>query len=432
MSEQTADQDAIDEQVSELEPALAAVFIAAMLLLRTGIDYVALLAALVARDIESAIAALHLDRAVFNDYVLERQGAFTKVGALVSDQLTAGKITFEKKRAPAAPPPATPDQPRPTARAPIYDPPRAPAPIGRAPDPAAPTAPAPTLPPAPPPPPSIPPLAGPGGGSVRFRFDMTNPRAEARIRTEAATRVAGYVDGQIETARRVIADGFARGEGPQTIATDIAGRINPISGRREGGIVGLSDPQVGYVDSMRRRLLSSDPDEMIKVLGRFDKDGKWIPETGQTLRDRRYDAQIKRAIRDVAAGKPDPLTGDKIDEMTAKYSDRLLKRRAEDIARTETASGVEMARAEATKQALDKAGLPDAAVTKTWIHQGGPRHARDWHISMNGQTVKGIDGVFFLPDGSVMLYPHDPDGGVKNNANCRCRGDQAIDWGYGL
>jgi hypothetical protein len=423
----------LNDLISGLEASLAAIFLAAILLWRTGIDYLALVAALRDRDVEGALYALHIDRDVFSDYSLERQSAFAKVGAVEADALTKDKTAFFKKRdretrtLPGLPGGA----PQPTARAPDFEPPRTPAPVRPTSAPAAPTAPAPTVPPTtrPPAPPT---LAAPGGGSIMFRFDMTNPRAETKIRTEAAARITGYVAEQIETARRVIADGFQRGEGPQTIATDITGRINPISGRREGGIVGLSDPQVDYVENMRRRLLSSDPDEMLKVLGRFDKDGKWVEGTGQTLRDRRFDPAIKKAIRDVAAGKPNPLTGEKIDEMTAKYSDRLLKRRAEDIARTETAQGVEMARAEATKQALAKDGLPDDAVTKEWIHQGGIRHARDGHLAMNGSTVVGTDTPFFLPDGSVMLYPHDPDGGVKNNANCRCRGEHAIDWAFGI
>ena len=261
---------------------------------------------------------------------------------------------------------------------------------------------------------------------------MTNPRAEARIRTEAAARVTGYVEEQIETARRVIADGYARGDGPQNIATDIAGRVNPISGRREGGILGLSGPQVGYTESMRRRLLSGDPDEMMKVLGTF-RDGKWVEGTGMTLRDRRFDRSIMKAIRDVAAGKPNPLTRDRIDEMVAKYSDRLLKRRAEDIARTETASGVEMARAEATRQALDKVGLPGEALTKGWYHSGSSgEDARVQHVIMHGREVVGIDTHFVLPDGTLMLHPHDPAGGAKHNSNCRCRGEETIDWAFGL
>lgn len=385
-----------------LEPRLREVFKEAIFALRRGIDFPALEAALLAGDIDAAIDALNIEPGAFSEYAMERQAGFAKAGAVVSEAVTKDRIAYFRR---------TPD---PFIRSPALEP----EPLG----------PGRTLPPSPP---SLS-LDGPEPTNIVFRFDMTNPRAEAKIRTEAAARVAGYVEEQIETARKVIAEGFQRGEGPQTIATDIAGRVNPISGRREGGILGLSDPQVGYVDNMRRRLLSGDPDEMLKVLGRFDKEGKWIEGTGQTLRDRRFDRSIQKAIRDIAKGKPNPLTRDKIDEMVAKYSDRLLARRAEDIARTETGQGVEAARAESTKQALDKAGLPDDAVTKEWIHQGGFRHARDWHLSMNGKTVEGLNAPFHMPDGSIMLYPHDPAGGVKNNANCRCRGDMAIDWAYGL
>ena len=194
----------------------------------------------------------------------------------------------------------------------------------------------------------------------------------------------------------------------------------------------MSDPQAGYVESMRARLLSDDPDEMMKVLGRFDKNGKWIDGTGMTLRDRRFDRSVKKAIRDVAAGKPNPLTRARVDEMTAKYSNRLLARRAEDIARTETAQGVMLARAEATTQALDRDNLDDAAVTKTWMHSGGIRHARDTHLAMHDKAVTGLSTPFVLPDGSVMQHSHDPAGGVKNNANCRCNTDFAIDWAHGL
>lgn len=395
--------DDLQDLIDSLAPGLAAAFLAAIALLRASINYPMLLAALREGDIDAAIDALNIERGVFSEYALERQSQFAKAGAVVSEAVTKERVAYFRKEAR-----------EPSIRSPVLEP----------------EALGPDRPP-PPPPPSLT-LDGPKPTNIIFRFDMTNPRAEARIRTEAASRVAGYIDEQIETARRVIADGFARGEGPQTIATDIAGRVNPISKRREGGIVGLSDPQVGYVESMKRRLESGDPDEMAKVLGRFGKDGKWIPGTGMTLRDRRMDSAIKKAIRDVAAGKSNPLTADKISEMTAKYSDRLLARRAEDIARTETAQGVMMARAEATKQALDRSNLDDAALEKFWRHNGGLDHARDWHLAMNGKSVTGIDTVFHMPDGSLMLHSHDPQGGARNNVSCRCSTDFDINWAWGL
>lgn len=388
------EEEELDGLIADLEPALAAAFIAAILLLRAGIDFDALVIALRVGDIQAALAALNIDRGAFSRYVLQQQVAFEQVGTQVAGSLTKQRKATLPKR----------DSSAPAVRSPVLQPPI---------DPPALSVPA------------------PGGGDIVFRFDMTNPRAEARIRDQAAARVAGYVEEQIEIARKVIGDGYQRGDGPKTIATDIAGRVNPISGRREGGIIGLSDPQAGYVENMRRRLQSGDPAEMLKVLGRF-RDGKWVPGTGQTLRDRRFDRTIQKAIREIAAGKPNPLTPEKIEEMASKYADRLLARRAEDIARTETASGVEMARAEATKQAIDKAGLPDDAVTKAWIHQGGPDHARNWHLAMNNRTVKGIDTPFILPDGSVMQYPHDPAGGARNNVSCKCRGDNEVNWAFGL
>lgn len=251
--------------------------------------------------------------------------------------------------------------------------------------------------------------------SVRFTFDMTNPRAEQWIRTQAADRISGYTSEQVEAARETITEGYSRGDGPQQIALDIAGRIERSTGRRQGGIIGLSDPQAGYVRSMRSRLLSGDPQEMQKVL------------SGMTLRDRRYDALVQRHID---AGTP--LKRGDVDKLTARYADRLLRRRGEDIARTETAQGVMGARREAYAQALDKEGLPPEAVTKRWRHLGGVKDAREVHLIMAGREVVGLNTPFFLPDGSIMLHSHDPQGGVKNNVNCRCGTDFDIDFLYGV
>lgn len=250
-------------------------------------------------------------------------------------------------------------------------------------------------------------------GAVRFSFDMTNPRAERWIREEAGTRIAGYVQEQIETARQVIVDGYAAGRGPQDIATDIAGRIDRVTGRRTGGIVGLSDPQAGYVQSMRQRLESGDPEQMRKVLD------------GMTLRDKRYDARIRKAIEE---GKP--VAKADIDAMTRRYSDKLLKRRAEDIARTETAQGVMGSRQESYAQALEKEGLPFDAVKKKWQHNGGVKNARDQHLAMNGEQVTGLETPFILPDETAMKHTHDPAGGAKHNTNCRCNTAYEIDFAY--
>ncbi len=250
--------------------------------------------------------------------------------------------------------------------------------------------------------------------SVRFVFDMSNPRAEAWIREQSATRITGYTAEQVEVARDTIVKGYSRGDGPQQIAVDIAGRVDRVTGRRAGGIVGLSEPQAGYVQSMRDRLLSGDPKEMRKVLD------------GMTLRDRRYDKLIQKHIN---AGTP--LSREDVDKLAARYSDRLLKRRAEDIARTETQQSVFGARKESYRQALEREGLPNDALTKTWRHQGSEKDARVQHIAMNNVIVTGLDAPFILPDGTAMQHAHDPAGGGKHNINCRCGTDFRILFGFG-
>ncbi len=250
-------------------------------------------------------------------------------------------------------------------------------------------------------------------GSVRFSFDMTNPRAERWIREEAGTRITGYVQEQIDIARQVIVDGYSAGRGPNDIATDIAGRIDRVTGKRSGGIIGLSEPQKGYVQTMRARLESGDPAEMRKVLD------------GMTLRDKRYDARILKAIE---TGQP--VSKADIDLMTQRYSDKLLKRRAEDIARTETAQGVMGSRQEAFRQALEKEGLPGEALEKTWLHNGGAENAREQHIAMQGEKVTGIETAFTLPDGTQMKHTHDPAGGARHSVNCRCSTNYKINFAY--
>lgn len=166
--------ETLEALIAELAPALAAAFLAVMQSLRRGINYDALVQALQAGDTEAAIAALNVDRGAFSRYVMEKQSQFVQAGEVTSDELTKDRKQAMAKAVP---------------RDPVV---RAPAPM-----PDVPAAPAGT------PPPTNPPITvtAPGGGDLNFRFDMTNPRAEQKIRTEAATRVVGYVDEQVQTPR---------------------------------------------------------------------------------------------------------------------------------------------------------------------------------------------------------------------------------------
>lgn len=263
----------------------------------------------------------------------------------------------------------------------------------------------------------------PGEQGIVFRFDMSNPRAEARIREYGAQRVVGYTQEQIATAQRVIVEGYANGRGPKNIAVEIAGRVNPVNKRREGGIIGLSDPQARYVQSVRDAMERGDYRSL------FVKDR----ETG-ALKPRytRMDGRDLRTIKArINSGKS--LTRAEKDRIVNRYSDRLVASRAEAVARTETAQAVMMARQESYKQALEKAGLPNDAVTKEWIHAGPhDKFARVQHLIMDGVSVKGLNSEFILPDGTRMQHTHDPAGGAKHSVNCRCDTRYKIDFAFNL
>lgn len=170
--------------------------------------------------------------------------------------------------------------------------------------------------------------------------------------------------------------------------------------------IGLSRAQQGYVDSMRRRLESNDASELRAILN------------GNTLRDKRFDPAIKKAIANIEAGKSSGLSARKIEDMTSGYTRKLIRKRAQDVAAAEAIQYAEASKFEAVNQT----GRP---VTKTWRHSRIWLRARVDHVMMNGVSVEGLETPFNV-SGTLMQYPHDPAGGARHNANCRCRAQYKV------
>jgi len=259
-----------------------------------------------------------------------------------------------------------------------------------------------------------------GIAPVGVRFDMINPRAQQWIRESVAESVVGFTREQITGARAVIEAGYARGEGPRTIATDLAGRVT--GGTRQGGILGLDNPRAARLQAVKEGMRTPEGVQSLVIKG---QDGSLA------MRYKVNKATEQRILSAYNAGTEVPEAARLISER--QYQNALLKARADTVSITETANAVMSSRAESWEQAAESRGVNGDAVVKTWFHRrGAGGDARITHIEMNRKTVRGINTPFVLSDGSMMKYPHDPAGGAKNNIRCGCDCTYSLDRSVGL
>lgn len=255
---------------------------------------------------------------------------------------------------------------------------------------------------------NLPRLRDPRGGEFVVRWDARNIRAENWLRTHSSTLITRITDDQRNVIRSVLSQGMIDGRNPRSTALDLIGRINRATGRREGGVIGLSGPQQQAVQKALEELHSDDPSVMARYFSRV-------------RRDRRFDAAVRKAME---AGRPvDSITASKI---IGRYRDRLLDLRGETIARTETMAALNQSSLEAMQQAVDAGAVKADTVTKTWHTARDPR-VRDSHAAQDRQSV-GMSELF----SNGLAYPGDPAGGASETANCRCWMETRIDFTAGL
>ena len=243
----------------------------------------------------------------------------------------------------------------------------------------------------------LPALKRAGAPIVKVLFDIRNPRAEEWLKRASGTLIREIIADQRDMARQHMAAGMLAGQNPRTVALDLVGRIAP-NGKRQGGAIGLTASQEGWVRNFRAEL--SDPKTMPQALAR-------------AMRDKRFDRTIAKAIKD---GKP--LAADKIDAMVTAYRNRALKMRGDAIGRTEAIRALNAAQEEATWQAIDKGQMNEAAVSKVWVATGDKR-TRDTHREMDGQE-RGFTAEFVSPSGARLRYPGDERAPPAETINCRC------------
>lgn len=248
------------------------------------------------------------------------------------------------------------------------------------------------------------------GTALVMRFDGRNPRAEAWLSRNSSTLVSRIVSDQRAAVRASLAAGMQRGDNPRQTALDIVGRVNRVTGRREGGVLGLSVPQEQFVRSARDELASSDASGLRNYLTR-------------TRRDRRFDRTVTKAIREKTA-PPKEIAA----KAVTAYERRLLQLRGETIGRVETMTALQNGKREAFQQAIDAGKVNAADVRKAWRSAGDLR-VRHTHVMLNGDSA-AFNEPFQSASGALLQHPMDTSlgAGPDEIINCRCDCEYRIDF----
>lgn len=243
-------------------------------------------------------------------------------------------------------------------------------------------------------------MRGPLGLRIAPRFDFRAPEAQAWLRAHTVDLISQITDDQRVLIRQVLAplrsplDPMVTGDTPQKLALDLVGRVNRATNAREGGILGLTSQQARWATNYAREVANSDPAALTRL-----------------LRDRRYDATIRKAIR---TGQPVPA--DMQARMVEAYRSRALKRRAETIALNEASEVLHRAQQEAWDQVIGNGVVAETRVKRFWITVGDDR-VRPTHAAVPGMNKEGVGlkAPFQTPKGPTM------NPGWRFDPGCRCR-----------
>jgi hypothetical protein len=263
-------------------------------------------------------------------------------------------------------------------------------------------------------------IRGPAAGLIRFRFDMANPVAEAWIKENVGLRITGQMTTEtLQAVRDVIQAGYARGEGPLTIALDIAGRS--VNGVRQGGILGLDKPRADRLAIVKAGMRTPEG-----VQGLVVKSADGTLRVKYKVNKATENRILSAYLKGTAVPESQRIISEK------QYTSLLLKARADTIARTETGQAVMSARFEAWRQAAEAEGYTVDAILKTWRHGSHSKQARPEHIAMNGTTVRGLYTPFEFKNGVKKMHALDGEGFGRHDINCGCSTDFRLDRSKGL
>jgi hypothetical protein len=248
------------------------------------------------------------------------------------------------------------------------------------------------------------------GKRFALGFDGRHPRAEDWVREHAGGLITEIIDNQRQMARTVIESQLERGVNPRTAALDIVGRVNRVTGQREGGFIGLDTSRASRLEIVSEAMKT--PDGVRSIVTKSKKDGALSVNYKV---NKATEARILRAYR----------SGERVSEVdrllsVRQYQSQLLRERGETIARTESITALRAGRHEGFRQLVDSGNIRPDQIVRVWDATGDSRTRED-HAQMDGQEIVGIDEPFVAPDGSLMMYPGDTSLGAPAEQTIQCR-----------
>lgn len=240
------------------------------------------------------------------------------------------------------------------------------------------------------------------GNRLILGFQGRHVRAEAWLADKSSTLIQGITDSLLTSSRDFMRSALEAGIAPRSIALELVGRIDSVTGRRVGGILGLTEQFTQYTMTAREELLSGNAAKLRNYLTR-------------ARRDKRFDVIVKASIK---TGKP--IMATKVNDMIASYNDRLLLLRGQTIARNEMLNSMRAGRREGYQQLIDSGKVRDDQIERKWSANIDAR-VREDHQEMNGKKIKGLTTSWDLPDGSKVMYPGDRSLGAPGNQTIQCR-----------
>lgn len=200
-----------------------------------------------------------------------------------------------------------------------------------------------------------------------------------------------------------IVAGMDANKTPDQIARSLIGVRSKLTGKREGGVIGLNAPQTEFIIKAEAKLRSGDPELMRQYFS-------------LKTRDKRFDATVRKAIED---GKP--LPQETTTRLIERLRDRNLQLRGKTIARDQSITALRAGRHEGYLQLLDDGKVTEDQIERTWDATGDSR-TRLSHMAMEGQKVTGMSTPFVSPiTGARFLFPGDSSLGAPADETIQCR-----------